>query len=167
MALTRVLMTTSLGDVTLELDGDKAPVTVANFLQYVDDKHYDNTVFHRVIADFMIQGGGFEPGMRQKKTRAPIKNESANGLSNKRGTVAMARTSVPDSASSQFFINVKDNDFLDKAKSHDGVGYAVFGKVVEGMDVVDKIRAVPTGNRGGYENVPTQDVVITSVRRAE
>ncbi len=167
MALTRVLMTTSLGDVTLELDGDKAPVTVANFLQYVDDKHYDNTVFHRVIADFMIQGGGFEPGMRQKKTRAPIKNESANGLSNKRGTIAMARTSVPDSASSQFFINVKDNDFLDKAKSHDGVGYAVFGKVVEGMDVVDKIRAVPTGNRGGHGDVPAEDVVITSVRRAE
>ena len=157
----RVAIDTSLGKITVELDAEKAPMTVKNFLQYVDDKHYDGTVFHRVIADFMIQGGGFESGMKEKKTREPIKNEAGNGLKNERGTIAMARTSVPDSATSQFFINVKYNDFLDRANAKDGVGYAVFGKVVDGLDVVDKIRRVETA-RG---DVPTKDVVIRSVRR--
>ena len=160
-----VVMDTSMGKITVELFADKAPVTVENFLKYTDDKHYDGTIFHRVIEDFMIQGGGFEPGLVQKKTRAPIKNESSNGISNQRGTIAMARTSVPDSATSQFFINVKDNDRLDRAKAPDGVGYCVFGRVVDGMDVVDKIRQVRTGNQGGHQNVPVQDVVIRSVRR--
>lgn len=163
---TRVLMQTSHGPITLELDEAKAPVTVANFLAYVDEGFYDNTVFHRVISNFMIQGGGFEPGLKQKPTKAPIKNESANGLPNKRGAVAMARTNVADSATAQFFINTVDNDFLDRSRSQDGVGYCVFGKVVEGLDVVDKIKSVATGNRGGHQNVPAQDVVITSVRRA-
>ncbi len=166
MPATTVLIETSQGTIKAELDGDKAPVTVANFLAYVDDKFYDDTVFHRVIPDFMIQGGGFAPGLRQKTTKAAIKNESGNGLSNKRGTLAMARTNVPDSATAQFFINLKDNNFLDKSQSQDGVGYCVFGKVIEGMDVVDKIKAVPTGRRGMHENVPTQDVVIKSIRRA-
>jgi cyclophilin family peptidyl-prolyl cis-trans isomerase len=148
MPATTVVIETSQGTIKAELDGDKAPVTVANFLAYVDDKFYDDTVFHRVIPDFMIQGGGFAPGMRQKTTKATIKNESANGLTNKRGTLAMARTSVPDSATAQFFINLKDNTFLDKARAQDGVGYCVFGKVIEGMDVVDKIKEVPTGRRG-------------------
>jgi cyclophilin family peptidyl-prolyl cis-trans isomerase len=155
---------TSMGTIKVELYEDKAPVTVKNFIDYANDKHYDNTIFHRVIPTFMIQGGGFEPGMNQKKTKAPIVNESTNGLSNTKGTLAMARTSVPDTATSQFFINVKDNDFLDKAKSQDGVGYCVFGKVTEGMDVVDKIKAVATGNRGGHGDVPTADVVIKSVK---
>src|SRR5262245_25210512 len=162
MALTRVLMSTSLGDVTIELDGDKAPISVANFLSYVDAKHYDNTIFHRVIANFMIQGGGFEPGMKQKPTNRPIKNESGNGLSNVRGTIARARTSDLDSATSQFYINTEDN-----SGNLDGAKYCVFGKVTAGMDVVDKIRAVRTGRRGGHENVPNEDVVITSVRRVE
>jgi cyclophilin family peptidyl-prolyl cis-trans isomerase len=162
MAFTRVLMKTSLGDVTLELDSDKAPISVANFLQYVDDKHYDNTIFHRVIPDFMIQGGGVEPGMRQKPTRPPIKNESGNGLSNVRGSIAMARTSDLDSATSQFYINTVDN-----AAHLDRNRYCVFGQVIEGMDVVDKIRAVRTGRRGGHGDVPTEDVVINSVRRVE
>jgi cyclophilin family peptidyl-prolyl cis-trans isomerase len=166
MAATVVVMDTSLGAVTIELDGDKAPGAVANFLAYVDDKFYDGTVFHRVISDFMIQGGGFAAGMRQKPTKAAIKNESANGLSNKRGTLAMARTNQPDSATAQFFINVKDNDFLDRAKAADKVGYCVFGKVTAGMDVVDKIRAVPTGTRGGFQDVPVQEVTINSIRRA-
>jgi cyclophilin family peptidyl-prolyl cis-trans isomerase len=166
MPATTVLIETSLGPIKVELDGDKAPVTVANFLAYVDDQFYDDTVFHRVIPDFMIQGGGFAPGLRQKTTKAAIKNESANGLLNKRGTLAMARTSAPDSATAQFFINVKDNSFLDKANAQDKVGYCVFGKVVEGLDVVDKIKAVPTGRRGMHENVPLQDVTIQSVRRA-
>jgi len=166
MPATTVLIETSQGTIKAELDGDKAPVTVANFLAYVDDKFYDDTIFHRVIPDFMIQGGGFAPGLRQKTTKAAIKNESGNGLSNQRGTLAMARTNVPDSATAQFFINLKDNTFLDKAKAQDGVGYCVFGKVIEGMDVVDKIKAVPTGRRGMHENVPTQDVVIKSIRRA-
>ena len=161
----RVVIDTSLGKITVELNAEKAPITVKNFLQYVDDKHYDGTIFHSVIADFMIQGGGYESGMKEKKTRDPIKNEGGNGLRNERGTIAMARTGVPDSATSQFFINVKDNDFLDRAKARDNVGYAVFGKVIEGMDVVDKIRKVDTGRRGAFENVPTQDVVIRSVRR--
>jgi cyclophilin family peptidyl-prolyl cis-trans isomerase len=167
MPATLVLMETSLGNIKVELDGDKAPITVANFLAYVDDKHYDNTVFHRVIKDFMVQGGGFEPGLKQKPTKAPIKNESSNGLTNVRGTLAMARTSEPDSASAQFFINVVDNAFLNKAQARDRVGYCVFGRVVEGMDVVDKIRAVPTGSRAGYQDVPREDIVILSVRRTD
>ncbi len=166
MPATTVLMDTSLGTIKVELDGDKAPATVANFLSYVDDKFYDNTIFHRVINDFMIQCGGFEPGMNQKRTKASIKNESTNGLKNERGTLAMARTSAPDSASSQFFINVKDNSFLNRAESRDGVGYCVFGKVVEGLDVVDKIKAVKTTTKSGHSDVPVQDVVIKSVRRA-
>jgi cyclophilin family peptidyl-prolyl cis-trans isomerase len=162
-----VIMDTSLGTIKIELYPDKAPITVKNFLGYVDDKFYDGTIFHRVIPDFMIQGGGMEPGLKEKKTKDPIKNESDNGLENKRGTIAMARTNRPDSATSQFFINVKDNAFLDRANSRDRVGYCVFGKVIDGMDVVDKIKAVETGNRGGHQNVPTQDVVIKSVRRAD
>jgi cyclophilin family peptidyl-prolyl cis-trans isomerase len=161
-----VVVDTSMGPIKIELYADKAPVTVKNFLQYVDDKHYDGTVFHRVIPDFMIQGGGFEPGMKEKKTRAPIKNEAGNNVSNERGTLAMARTSDPDSASAQFFINVKDNKFLDRKQARDGVGYAVFGKVVEGMDVVDKIKGVKTTKRGPFDDVPSEDVVIKSVRRA-
>jgi peptidyl-prolyl cis-trans isomerase B (cyclophilin B) len=160
-----VTMTTSLGSIQIELYLEQAPITVANFLGYVDDKFYDGTVFHRVISNFMIQGGGFQPGMEQKKTKAQIKNESSNGLSNMKGTIAMARTNQPDSATAQFFINVRDNDFLDKAKAQDGVGYCVFGKVTAGMDVVDKIKAVRTGNKGGHGDVPLQDVVIESVRR--
>lgn len=160
-----VVMKTSMGTIKIELFEDKAPITVKNFLQYVDDKHFDNTIFHRVIEDFMIQGGGFGPGLKEKKTREPIKNESSNGLSNKRGTLAMARTSEPDSASAQFFVNVKDNDFLDKAKARDKVGYCVFGRVLEGMDVVDKIKVVSTTTRGGHRDVPEKDVVIESVKR--
>jgi peptidyl-prolyl cis-trans isomerase B (cyclophilin B) len=166
MPATQVVMETSLGTLTIELDGDKAPVTVANFLAYVDDQFYDNTIFHRVISNFMVQGGGFEPGLKQKKTKGEITNESSNGLQNKRGTLAMARTSAPNSATAQFFINIVDNGFLDRAQARDGVGYCVFGKVIEGLDVVDKIKGVATATRSGYENVPTQDVVIKSVRRA-
>jgi peptidyl-prolyl cis-trans isomerase B (cyclophilin B) len=164
--LNTVVMETSLGSVQIELYADQAPITVRNFLSYVDEQFYDNTVFHRVIPNFMIQGGGFQPGLKQKATKAAIKNESANGLSNTRGTLAMARTSDPDSATAQFFINVTDNGFLDKAQARDKVGYCVFGKVTAGMDVVDKIKAVPTGSKGGYQDVPVQDVVILSVRRA-
>jgi peptidyl-prolyl cis-trans isomerase B (cyclophilin B) len=167
MAENRVVMETSLGTMTVELYPDKAPVTVKNFLDYVDEGFFDGTVFHRVIPNFMIQGGGMEPGMKQKKTRATIKNESSNGLANKRGTLAMARTSVPDSATAQFFINVTDNGFLDKAQAGDGVGYCVFGMVVEGMDVVDKIKAVKTTSKSGHGDVPVTDVVIQSVRREE
>jgi cyclophilin family peptidyl-prolyl cis-trans isomerase len=163
----QVLLETSKGPIKIELYDKLAPVTVKNFLGYVDEKFYDGTIFHRVIPDFMIQGGGFEPGMKEKKTHAPIINESFNGLSNRRGTLAMARTSDPNSASAQFFINVKDNPFLDKAKARDGFGYAVFGKVVDGMDVVDKIRNVPTATRDGHENVPKEDVLIQSARRVE
>ena len=162
-----VVLDTSLGTIKIELNADKAPGTVQNFLGYVDDKFYDGTIFHRVIPDFMIQGGGFEPGMKQKKTKAQIKNESSNGLTNQRGTIAMARTSVPDSASSQFFINLKDNSFLNKAEAQDRVGYCVFGKVIEGMEVVDKIKAVKTTTKAGHGDVPVTDVVINSVRRAE
>jgi peptidyl-prolyl cis-trans isomerase B (cyclophilin B) len=162
-----VEMDTSEGKIKIELFEDKAPITVKNFLKYVDDKHYDGTIFHRVISDFMIQGGGMEPGLKEKETRSPIKNESTNGLENKRGTIAMARTGVPDSATSQFFINVKDNPFLDKAKARDKVGYAVFGRVTDGLDVVDRIRKVETGNQGGHENVPVKDVVIKSARRVK
>jgi peptidyl-prolyl cis-trans isomerase A (cyclophilin A) len=162
----QVVMDTSFGKITIELNAEKAPITVKNFLQYVDDKHYDGTIFHRVMPDFMIQGGGMETGLKEKKGRAPIKNESTNGLSNERGTIAMARTNVPDSATAQFFINVVNNsDKLDRTTARDKVGYAVFGKVVAGMDVVDKIRAVETTEKGFHENVPVTDVVIRSVRR--
>ncbi len=158
-----VLVETSMGNFKVELFEDKAPVTVKNFLQYVNDKHYENTVFHRVISDFMIQGGGFEPGMKEKKTRDPIKNESSNGLSNQKYTIAMARTREPNSATAQFYVNVKDNTFLDKAKAQDGVGYCVFGRVTDGTDVVDKIKAVETGSAKGFENVPKKDVIIKSI----
>ncbi|MEW5781657.1 MAG: peptidylprolyl isomerase [Pseudomonadota bacterium] len=156
-----IKLTTNLGTITLELDAEKAPKTVANFLDYVKAGHYDGTIFHRVIDGFMIQGGGFLPGMKQKPTNAPIENEAANGLKNQRGTIAMARTSDPHSATAQFFINVADNDFLDfRAPSGNGWGYCVFGHVVEGMDVVDKIKRVRTGNKGFHQDVPVEDVVI-------
>ncbi len=156
-----VVLKTNHGDIKLDLDVENSPATVANFLQYVRDGHYDNTVFHRVIDGFMIQGGGMEPGMKQKPTRAPVANEATNGLKNRKYTVAMARTSEPHSATAQFFINVADNDFLDyKAPNANGWGYCVFGKVVEGQDVVDRIRAVPTANSGFHQNVPKEDVVI-------
>ena len=156
-----VKLQTNLGTITLKLDAEKAPVTVKNFLQYVEEGHYDNTIFHRVINGFMIQGGGFAPGMKQKDTREQIENEAANGLKNKRGTIAMARTNDPHSATAQFFINVSDNDFLDfKAPSGSGWGYCVFGEVVEGMDVVDKIKSVKTGNKGFHQDVPVEDVII-------
>jgi peptidyl-prolyl cis-trans isomerase B (cyclophilin B) len=149
------------GVVTLELDEQKAPKTVANFLSYVKKGHYDGTVFHRVIDGFMVQGGGFAPGMNQKPTDAPVENEANNGLKNKKYTVAMARTSAPHSASAQFFINVADNDFLDhKSPTPQGWGYAVFGKVVGGQDVIDRIKGVATGNMGGHGDVPKQDVVL-------
>lgn len=164
-----VIMETSKGTIKIELFEDKAPITVKNFLAYVDDKHYDGTIYHRVIKDFMIQGGGFDADMKQKKTKEPITNESGNGLMNTRGTIAMARTGDPNSATSQFFINTVDNEFLNKAKSRDGVGYCVFGRVVEGMDVVDKIRAVATGRdpKTGMSDVPTETVTIKSVKKAE
>ena len=158
-----VLIKTTLGDIMVKLAADKAPLTVANFLAYADAGHYDGTIFHRVIDGFMIQGGGFDKDMRQKPTRAPVKNEAANGLANKRGTLAMARTPVVDSATAQFFINVKDNDFLDHG-SRD-FGYAVFGKVVRGMDVVDQIAQVPTGNRSMMQNVPLEPVKILSAKK--
>ena len=163
-----VVMETSMGNVKIELDEAKAPISVKNFLSYVDDKFYDGTIFHRVIANFMIQGGGFTADMQQKGTKAQIKNEAGNGLSNKKGTLAMARTNVVDSASSQFFINVVDNDFLDhKDNSPQGFGYAVFGKVIEGMDVVDKIKGVKTGTKMGFQDVPAEAVVIKSVKRVQ
>ena len=160
-----ILMKTSLGDVKIELNEKKAPITVKNFLKYVDDKFYDGTVFHRVIPGFMIQGGGFIPGMKEKKTGAPIKNEAGNGLSNERGTIAMARTNDPNSATAQFYINLVNNKGLDRNER--SAGYAVFGKVISGMDVVDKIAKVETGNRGFHENVPVKDVVIMSIRRVK
>ena len=156
-----VVLKTNHGDIKIELDRENAPATVDNFLQYVRDGHYDNTVFHRVIDGFMIQGGGMEPGMKQKPTRAPIANEATNGVKNKKYTLAMARTSEPHSATAQFFINVADNDFLDyTAPSANGWGYCVFGKVTGGRDIVDKIKAVPTATSGFHQNVPQQDVVI-------
>ena len=146
----------------MELDSDKAPFTAQNFLHYVNSGHYDNTLFHRVIDGFMIQGGGYEPGMKQKKTLPPIKNEAANGLKNDAYTIAMARTSDVDSATSQFFINVNDNNFLNyTAPTTQAFGYCVFGKVVEGKDIVDKIKKVKTGNNAGHQNVPLEDVIIT------
>lgn len=156
-----VKLHTNFGVITLELDAEKAPVTTANFLEYVDSGFYNNTVFHRVIDGFMIQGGGFEPGMSQKSTKAAIKNEADNGLKNKAYTIAMARTPDPHSASSQFFINVADNDFLNfSSPTSQGWGYCVFGKVTDGTDVVDKIRQVSTGNKAGHQDVPVEDVVI-------
>ena len=158
----KVKLTTNHGPITLELDAQKAPATVANFLEYVKSGHFDNTVFHRVIDGFMIQGGGFEPGMKQKPTREPVKNEADNKLKNDNYTVAMARTSDPHSASAQFFINVADNEFLNhKSQSAQGWGYCVFGKVTSGTEVVDKIKRVKTGNRGMHQDVPLEDVVIT------
>jgi len=157
----KVTLQTSKGDIVLELDREKAPITVDNFVGYVKSGHYDGTIFHRVIDGFMIQGGGFESGLRQKPTREPIQNEANNGLSNETGTIAMARTMAPHSASAQFFINVKDNTFLDHtAPTSQGWGYAVFGKVVEGMDVVNEIKKVRTGSRGGHDDVPLEDVTI-------
>ena len=157
----RVKLSTTAGDIVVELNPEKAPKTVENFLQYVNDKHYDGTIFHRVIDGFMIQGGGFTPELRQKQTRAPIPLEAKNGLKNDKYTIAMARTSDPNSATSQFFINVKDNANLN-APSPDGHGYAVFGKVVSGTEVVDKIRAARTGNKGGMQDVPLETITIQS-----
>jgi len=156
----KVRLTTSMGDIVIELDAQKAPKSVANFEAYVKEGHYDGTVFHRVIPNFMIQGGGMTTDLKEKPTHKPIPLESHNGLNNTLGTVAMARTGDPNSATSQFFINVKDNAFLDAANSPDGNGYAVFGKVVSGMDVVEKIKNVQTATKGMYENVPTTAVVI-------
>ena len=159
--MAKVLLKTNKGDITLSLDSDKAPKSVANFLEYVKSGHYDGTIFHRVIDNFMIQGGGMAPGMKQKPTGAEIENEANNGLKNERGTIAMARTSDPHSATAQFFINVNNNDFLNHtAPNAQGWGYAVFGKVSDGMDVVDAIRKVKTGNAGFHQDVPTEDVVI-------
>jgi peptidyl-prolyl cis-trans isomerase B (cyclophilin B) len=159
-----ITLHTNFGDIELELDFEKAPLTAANFLQYCQDGHYNGTVFHRVIDNFMIQGGGFEPGMRQKQTRAPIKNEADNGLSNVRYSIAMARTMEPHSASAQFFINVRDNDFLNhSSKTPQGWGYAVFGKVTGGQDVVDRIKGVATTSKAGHQDVPREDVIIESV----
>lgn len=163
----QVLMETTYGPVKIELFEKLAPITVKNFLQYTDEKFYDGTIFHRVIPDFMVQGGGFRPGMEEKKAHGNIKNESDNYLSNLRGTLAMARTPDPHSASAQFFINVKDNHGLDRMHSEDGYGYAVFGKVIDGMDVVDKIRGVQTGPRFGHGDVPLKDVFITTMRRID
>lgn len=160
----QVQMETSAGTMRIELDDEKAPNSVANFLEHAAKGHYDNTVFHRVIKGFMVQGGGFEPGMKQKATGAPIGNEANNGLKNKRYTLAMARTNDPHSATAQFFINTADNSFLDfKAESAQGWGYAVFGKVVDGTDIVDKIEQARTGRKGFHDDVPLEDVVITRV----
>jgi len=156
-----VKLTTNFGDITLELNAEKAPITVANFLQYVENGFYDGVIFHRVIDNFMIQGGGFDVNMKQKPTEAEIKNEADNGLSNDKYTIAMARTAIPDSASSQFFINVNDNDFLNfTAPNASGWGYCVFGQVTEGMDVVDQIKAVNTTSRAGHQDVPEEPVII-------
>ena len=164
----RVKFITNAGEFVVEVYPDKAPKTVDNFLQYVRDKHYDGTIFHRVIGNFMIQGGGMEPGMKQKATRAPIDNEADNGLPNKRGSIAMARTNDPHSATAQFFINVVDNAFLNfSAPTPSGWGYAVFGEVIEGMDVVDAIRQVKTGSSGFHQDVPKEDVVIQSAEIIE
>ncbi|PCI53781.1 MAG: cyclophilin [Methylophilaceae bacterium] len=156
-----VKLTTNFGDITLELNAEKAPITVANFLQYVENGFYDGLIFHRVITDFMIQGGGFDTDMQQKSTEAEIKNEADNGLSNDLYTIAMARTAVPDSASSQFFININNNDFLNHTSPTDsGWGYCVFGKVIDGMDVIDKIKAVQTTTSAGHQDVPETPVII-------
>ena len=163
-----VTLKTSHGDITIELDADKAPITVENFLQYLDDGHFDDTVFHRVIPGFMIQGGGFSADMNQKPVRSEIENEAANGLVNARGTLAMARTNVVDSATAQFFINLADNDSLNHtAPTPQGFGYTVFGQVTSGMDVVDQIASVATGKRGGHQDVPIEPVVIERAVRVE
>jgi cyclophilin family peptidyl-prolyl cis-trans isomerase len=170
-----VVMDTSLGTIKIELFEDKAPATVKNFLSYVDEKHYDGTIFHRVIGTFMIQGGGFSADKKEKPGKPPIKNEASNGVSNARGTIAMARETAPDTATSEFYINIVDNPRLDRANAKDGAGYCVFGKVIDGMDVVDKIKAVKTGEgtlerKSGADRsstVPVEDVVIKSVKRVE
>lgn len=162
-----VLMKTSKGDIKIELDAAKAPISSENFLKYVKDGSYNGTVFHRVIPGFMIQGGGYKADLSEKKTGAPIKNEATNGLKNTRGTLAMARTSDPHSATAQFFINLVDNAFLDHKDTASNWGYAVFGKVIEGMDVVDAIAKVPTGNKGMHQNVPTEPVTIESATVVE
>lgn len=168
MSNTRVKLITNKGDIILELDGEKAPVTTENFLNYVKDGFYTNVIFHRVIPNFMIQGGGFEPGMKEKNTNAPIKNEADNGLKNDKYTIAMARTQDPHSASAQFFINTNNNDFLNfSSPSVQGWGYAVFGKVVEGTEVVDSIEKVATGTRGFHGDVPREDIVIESAEIVE
>jgi Peptidyl-prolyl cis-trans isomerase (rotamase) - cyclophilin family len=160
--MSKVKLTTNHGDIVIELNAEKAPITVANFIEYVKAGHYENTVFHRVIGNFMVQGGGFEPGMKEKKDKRPsIKNEADNGLPNEKYTVAMARTMEPHSASAQFFINVADNSFLNHtAPTAQGWGYAVFGKVVEGQDVVDKIKGVKTTSKAGHQDVPVEDVIV-------
>ncbi|MNF36923.1 Peptidyl-prolyl cis-trans isomerase cyp18 [compost metagenome] len=167
--MSKVKLTTNFGDIVLELNAEKAPLTVANFIGYVKAGHYENTVFHRVISNFMIQGGGFEPGMKEKKDKRPsIQNEADNGLSNDKYTVAMARTMEPHSASAQFFINVADNSFLNhSAKTVQGWGYAVFGKVVAGNDVVDKIKGVATTMKSGHQDVPAEDVIIEKAEIVE
>lgn len=166
--MSKVKLSTNHGDIVLRLDAEKAPATVENFLQYVRDGFYDGTVFHRVINNFMVQGGGMQPGMQQKKTRDPIQNEADNGLKNLRYSVAMARTGDPHSATAQFFINVADNDFLNHSgKNVQGWGYAVFGEVVEGQDVVDAIKAVPTGSKAGHQDVPKEDVIISKAEVVE
>ncbi len=159
---------TNHGSITIELDADKAPITAANFKKYIEDGFFDNTIFHRVIPNFMIQGGGFEPGMIQKQTFDPVENEADNGLGNDRGTIAMARTNDPHSATAQFFINLKDNDFLNHSgKNPQGWGYCVFARVTDGMDVVDKIAAVATGNSGGHGDVPVDDVIIEKIEETD
>ncbi|EKT4467110.1 peptidyl-prolyl cis-trans isomerase [Pseudomonas putida] len=159
--MSKVKLSTNHGDIVLQLDAEKAPKTTENFVQYVKDGHYDGTVFHRVINNFMIQGGGFEAGMKQKPTRAPIQNEADNGLKNAKYSIAMARTMEPHSASAQFFINVADNDFLNHSgKNVQGWGYAVFGEVIEGREVVDAIKGVSTGSKAGHQDVPKDDVII-------
>ena len=166
--MTKVKLSTTFGDIVLELDEAHAPLTVANFVQYVKEGHYDLTVFHRVIDGFMVQCGGFAPGMTQKSTRDPVKNEADNGLKNEAYSIAMARTPDPHSASAQFFINVADNDFLNfQSKSPQGWGYCVFGKVVEGQEVVDKIKGVKTGSRGFHQDVPVEDVLINKAEVLE
>ncbi len=163
-----IVLHTNHGDISIELDSEKAPKSAANFESYVKSGFYDGVIFHRVIDNFMIQGGGFEPGMTQKTSEAPIENEAANGLTNDRGTLAMARTMDPHSASSQFFINVKDNNFLNHtAKTPEGWGYAVFGRVVEGLDIIDKIKTVATTTRAGHQDVPVEDVIINSAEIVE
>ena len=164
MPAAHILMTTTVGPMTLELDADNAPKTVENFLSYVSNGFYDGTIFHRVIDNFMVQGGGFTADMEQKTTQAPIENEANNGLKNARGTIAMARTQDPHSATAQFFINVQDNDFLNHTgENMQGWGYAVFGKVTEGEDVLDKIRCVQTGSQAGHQDVPVEPIIIESV----
>jgi cyclophilin family peptidyl-prolyl cis-trans isomerase len=156
---------TNLGDFTIELFEEKAPLSVANFLKYIDDGHFDGTIFHRIVPGFVIQGGGFTENMTQKKTQPPVKNEADNGLKNSRGTLSMARTNDINSATSQFFVNLKDNDFLDHSRGN--FGYAVFARVTDGMDVVDKIAAVKTGRKGGFDDVPVEPIVMKSVKRTD